>query len=114
MMGSTKLQADCLRFVASYSREHGIGPTYQEIADALGYKSKSAAHRVVEGLEYRGLIRRLKNRARGLEVVAFPHDVAARTARDQAMVRALTVKAPAFLRSVRLHGVTIPHSGALR
>jgi SOS-response transcriptional repressor LexA len=108
MMGATKLQADCLRFVASYSREHGIGPTYHEIADALGYKSKSAAHHVVEGLEYRGLIRRLKNRARGLEVVAFPHDVEARRLKNRAMVRALTVEVPAFLRSVRLHGVTIP------
>jgi repressor LexA len=43
--------------------------------DALDLKSKSGIHRLIMGLEERGFIRRLANRARALEVVKLPESV---------------------------------------
>jgi repressor LexA len=40
--------------------------------DALGLKSKSGVHRLINALEERGFIRRLANRARALEVLKLP------------------------------------------
>ena len=37
--------------------------------DALGLASKSGIHRLVSGLEERGYIRRLANRARAIEIL---------------------------------------------
>ena len=37
--------------------------------DALGLRSKSGIHRLITGLEERGFIRRLANRARAIEVI---------------------------------------------
>jgi repressor LexA len=40
--------------------------------DALDLRSKSGIHRLITALEERGFIRRLKNRARALEVIRMP------------------------------------------
>jgi repressor LexA len=44
-------------------------PTYLEIAVAIGLKSKSGIHRLIEALEARGLLRRLPDRRRCLELI---------------------------------------------
>lgn len=69
MSGLTSRQVECLRFISSYSRDNGIAPSYEEIADALGVASKSESSRLVLALEERGWLRRLSHRARSLEVV---------------------------------------------
>jgi repressor LexA len=45
--------------------------------DALDLKSKSGVHRLISALEERGFLRRLPNRARALEVLREPENVAA-------------------------------------
>jgi repressor LexA len=63
---------ELLVFLDARSREGGVSPSFEEMKAALGLKSKSGVHRLVEALEERGFIRRLPNRARALEVVRGP------------------------------------------
>jgi repressor LexA len=71
----TKQQHALLVFVDNYMRENGgIAPSFDEMKDALDLKSKSGIHRMFLGLEERGFIRRLPNRARAVEVLKLPGD----------------------------------------
>lgn len=69
MMGMTAQQTALLEFINKAIRERGIPPTIRECADALDFKSTSNVHRLMIGLEERGLIRRLYSRARAIEVI---------------------------------------------
>mgnify|MGYP001028705552 CR=1 FL=1 len=73
----TARQLEALRWIRGYQLAHGgVSPRLADIAAALGLQAKSGAHRVLEALEDRGLIRRLKNRERAIEIlvpVAVPH-----------------------------------------
>lgn len=70
MIGLTAKQAEALRFITTYMAQHdGEAPSLQEMQDALGYTSKSPVFYLLCQLEQRGRIRRLKNRARALEVL---------------------------------------------
>ena len=48
-------------------------PSFEEMKNALGLKSKSGVHRLVNALEQRGYIRRLVNHARAIELIEDPH-----------------------------------------
>jgi repressor LexA len=63
---------ELLVFLDARAREGGPAPSFEEMKRALGLKSKSGVHRLVEALEERGFIRRLPNRARALEVLRGP------------------------------------------
>ena len=65
----TRKQSELLSFLTSHLREHDVPPSFDEMRDALGLASKSGVHRLVSGLEERGYIRRLANRARAIEIV---------------------------------------------
>ena len=62
---------EALAFIKSFQAARGgVSPTCQEIATALGLKSKGYIHNVLlRGLEDRGLIRRIPRRARAIEVI---------------------------------------------
>jgi SOS-response transcriptional repressor LexA len=45
-------------------------PSFDEIAAGIGLKSKSGVHRLVCGLEQRGVIRRLRGKRRAIEFTA--------------------------------------------
>jgi SOS-response transcriptional repressor LexA len=67
---ATQRQGDVLRFIAGYQEAHGgVSPSFEEIAAALGLKGKSCAHWMLDALEERGHVRRLRNRARAIEVL---------------------------------------------
>jgi repressor LexA len=72
----TKKQRELLLFINQRLTATGISPSFDEMKDALGLKSKSGIHRLVSGLEERGFIRRLPHRARALEVVKLPEESA--------------------------------------
>ena len=72
----THKQAELLRFIHERLKEAGVLPSFDEMKEALGLQSKSGVHRLITGLEERGFIRRLPNRARALEVVRLPKSVA--------------------------------------
>src|SRR5262245_9107455 len=79
----TRKQYELLLFVHRHLGEHGVSPSFDEMKDALGLRSKSGIHRLITGLEERGFIRRLAHRARALEVVRLPENqpAAGRSAR---------------------------------
>lgn len=68
----TKKQHELLLFIDTRLRETGISPSFDEMKEALGLKSKSGIHRLITALEERGFIRRLAHRARALEVLKLP------------------------------------------
>ena len=66
----TRKQYELLIFINKYLNEQGVSPSFDEMKDALGLRSKSGIHRLMMGLEERGFIRRLPHRARALEELA--------------------------------------------
>ncbi len=70
----TRKQHELLLYINRHLHEHGVSPSFDEMKDALGLKSKSGIHRLISGLEERGFLRRLPHRARALEVLRLPED----------------------------------------
>src|SRR5258708_39603564 len=73
----TRKQYELLRFISERLKESGVPPSFHEMKDALDLRSKSAIHRLITPLEQRGFIRRLPNRARGIEGIKLPEPSAA-------------------------------------
>lgn len=65
----TKRQKELLDFLTSYSKARGYMPSFEEIAEAFGYKSLATIHEHLVNLEKKGAIRRNYNEARGIEIV---------------------------------------------
>jgi len=76
----TRKQRELLKFIQERLGETGISPSFDEMKEALGLKSKSGVHRLITGLEERGFIKRLPHRARALDVVRLPEDQTAKAA----------------------------------
>jgi len=64
----TPRQKDLLDFIKQYQSENGVTPTYDEMKEGIDLHSKSGIHRLVSGLEERGYITRLADRARAITV----------------------------------------------
>jgi len=76
----TRKQYELLMFIRQNMKENGIPPSFEEMKEALGLRSKSGIHRLITALEERGFIRRLPHRARALEIImgdylvtGYPH-----------------------------------------
>ena len=80
----TKKQHELLLFINKRLGETGICPSFDEMKESLGLKSKSGVHRLITGLEERGFIRRLAHRARALEVARLPENMAPLAAANEA------------------------------
>jgi repressor LexA len=76
----TRKQHELLMFINERLSSSGVSPSFDEMKDALGLKSKSGIHRLITGLEERGFIRRLPHRARALEVLRLPEDTTSNAA----------------------------------
>ncbi len=75
----TRKQHELLCFIRDRLESTGVSPSFDEMKDALSLKSKSGIHRLISGLEERGFIRRLPHRARALEVLRLPENMAVPT-----------------------------------
>ncbi|MGE7418607.1 LexA family protein [Methylobacterium tarhaniae] len=92
-VGLTPKQRRLLTFIERYvAASDGVSPSFDEMREGLGLRSKSGIGRLLEGLEERGHIRRLSNLARGIELTAQPAslDLSALT---QARIRGLASRA---------------------
>ena len=69
----TQRQKEMYDFIRAYYAQHGIAPSFMEMMAATGRVSKSGVHRVLTALEERGFIRRMRDRARAIELIADPH-----------------------------------------
>ncbi len=73
----TRKQHELLTYINQRLKTDGVSPSFDEMKDALGLRSKSGIHRLITALEERGFIRRLPHRARALTVLQLPEAVAA-------------------------------------
>jgi repressor LexA len=88
----TRKQYELLMFIHERVRETGVPPSFDEMKDALDLKSKSGIHRLITALEERGFLRRMEKRARALEIVKLPDNVAetARPATSRSQAQRMT------------------------
>ena len=68
----TQQQKRMLTVLIDHFSNQDVPPSFEELCDAMDLKSKSGIHRLLSGLEERGYIRRLPNRARAIEVLKYP------------------------------------------
>ncbi len=67
-MALTRRQKQVLEFIASYQRDFGYSPSYEEIAEALGLASLATVHKHIATLERKHYLRRGFNQSRSLEL----------------------------------------------
>lgn len=66
----TAAQQKMLVFIEGYIEAHdGVAPTFREMAAGTGLRSTHGVFRIVNGLVERGYIRRLRDRARAIEIL---------------------------------------------
>ena len=70
----TRKQNELLNYIGNHMEKYEVPPSFDEMRNALGLASKSGIHRLVSGLEERGYIRRLANRARAIEILKPIHN----------------------------------------
>ena len=68
----TKKQRDLLIMIHECLANGEVAPSFDEMRNALGLKSKSGIHRLIGALEERGFLERLPNKARALHVRKLP------------------------------------------
>lgn len=68
-MPITARQRRVLDYIRHYFEVHGEAPTIAEIGKEFGMRSSASAHHVVSTLERQGLIRRIPNVSRGIELI---------------------------------------------
>lgn len=69
-MPLTKRQREILDYISGYIDEHGYAPSFEEIAEAMGYGSLATVHEHLSNLERKGVIRRSFNESRAIEVLS--------------------------------------------
>jgi repressor LexA len=66
----TKRQKEMLDYLRGHIEEHGYAPTLDEIGRHFELASLATVHKHLQNLERKGLIRRLANRSRALELTS--------------------------------------------
>ena len=79
----TQKQRDLLLFIHERMKDGDVPPSFEEMKQALGLKSKSGIHRLISGLEERGYLERLPHRARALEIKKLPEGFKAQNTQSQ-------------------------------
>jgi len=64
----TKKQKEVFVYLRDYISSNEISPSFEEMKNAVNLKSKSGIHRLITSLEQRGYIKRLKHKARAMEI----------------------------------------------
>ncbi len=90
----TPKQYKLLMFINKTTKETGFCPSFDEMKDAVGLKSKSGIYALIEALVERNFLRKLPHKARALEVVRLPKlkpsaIVAEEKKRDEALLGAM-------------------------
>ena len=65
----TKKQKELYDYLKNYISTNEISPSFEEMKSAVNLKSKSGIHRLITSLEERGFIKRLKHKARAMEII---------------------------------------------
>lgn len=97
----TQKQKDLLILIHKRMQEGDIAPSFDEMREELGLKSKSGIHRLITALVERGYLERLPNRARALEVKRLPEGY---DGTSEAMATPSQVIAASAMESIPLYG----------
>ena len=109
----TRKQKDLLLFIHERMQQGDVAPSFEEMKEALGLKSKSGIHRLISALVERGYLERLPHRARALEVRKLPegyapaandHSSAAATSRNIRSVQNTAVQSSGGAEVIPLYG----------
>jgi len=68
-MAVTRRQKEILDFLESFVARNGYSPSFEEIARGIGLKSLATVHKHITNLEKKGLLDRVHNRSRSIDVV---------------------------------------------
>ena len=69
----TKKQHELLLFLEERIAHSGVTPSFEEMKNKVGLKSKSGIHRLISALEDRGFIKKLPFKARAIEILKSPN-----------------------------------------
>lgn len=107
----TKKQKELLLLIHDRMQGGDVAPSFDEMREALGLKSKSGIHRLITGLVERGYLERLPHRARALEVKRLPegymagaNDTGRAAARGQSNLAPSSLAAAAAMNVIPLYG----------
>jgi len=68
-MAVTRRQKEVLDFLESFVTRNGYSPSFEEIARGMGLKSLATVHKHITNLEKKGLLDRVHNRSRSIDVL---------------------------------------------
>ena len=106
-MAVTRRQKEVLDFLESFVQRNGYSPSFEEIARGLELKSLATVHKHITNLEKKGLLDRVHNRSRSIDVV--PAGTRTRTSERLPMMgriaAGLPVEAVENNESISLHDV---------
>lgn len=71
-MALTRRQRDVLEVIRTFIARHGYSPSLEEIGHALGLSSVATVHKHVSHLVEKGLVRRVWNQNRSIDLVEEP------------------------------------------
>jgi repressor LexA len=112
----TRKQKELLILIRDRLAADGVPPSFDEMKDALGLKSKSGIHRLIMGLEERGFIRRLPHRARALDIIKMPEGSEAKaTKKSGAVPRGVPkdLPMPSMAAIAAVNSITLPMYGRI-
>lgn len=78
----TPKQHKLLEYVDETLAKTGVSPSFEEMKEFMGLKSKSGIHRLIFELEKKGYVRHLPNQARALEILPQKSNLTAMSAVD--------------------------------
>ena len=109
----TRKQKELLLLIRERLDTDGVPPSFDEMKDALGLRSKSGIHRLITGLEERGFIKRMPHRARALEITRMPDNVEPRAVKPAGRkLRTPSVSLP-DMPAIAAQSVTLPLYGRI-
>lgn len=68
-MAVTRRQKEILDFLESFVARNGYSPSFEEIARGMSLKSLATVHKHITNLEKKGLLDRVHNRSRSIDVL---------------------------------------------
>lgn len=68
-MAVTRRQKEIIDFLESFTTRNGYSPSFEEIARGMGLKSLATVHKHITNLEKKGMLDRVHNRSRSIDVL---------------------------------------------
>ncbi len=110
----TRKQKELLLLIRDRLAADGVPPSFDEMKEALGLKSKSGIHRLITGLEERGFIKRLAHRARALEILRLPEGMDNKSAKSpRKKATSLPAELPDMAAIAAVNSISLPMYGRI-